>query len=457
MLTILGRRPSTMGRFCDGISRRDFLTVGGMALGGISLAETLRAESANKSGNSHKAIINIYLPGGPPHLDMWDPKPQAPVEIRGEFQTIQTNVPGIEISEMFPRMAQMMDKFILVRSLSDSDGAHDAYQCMTGRRKADRMPPGGWPQAGAWVSKMMGPVNQSIPANVALMYQTGNRTWGETGDGGFLGVAHSPFNMLGRQARSNAENMVLQGVTLEKLRDRTALRTSLDKFQRSADQRGQMESMDVYAQQAMGILTTSKLVDALDLSKEDPKIVARYGKSREEFQRDGAPPMIENLCIARRLVEAGARFVSLNYSRWDWHGSDGMNYPKCREECPLLDQGLSALVSDLHERGLSRDVSVVVWGEFGRTPKINRQNSRDHWPQANTAVLAGGGMQTGQVVGSTNRNGELPQLRPVKFQEVFATLYKCAGIDVQNVRIFDVSGVPQYLVEPGNAPIHEVI
>ena len=456
MLTILGRRPSTMGRFCDGISRRDFLTVGGMALGGISLAETLRAESANKGGQSHKAIINIYLPGGPPHLDMWDPKPQAPVEIRGEFQTIQTNVPGIEISEMFPRMAQMMDKFILVRSLSDSDGAHDAYQCMTGRRKAG---PPSRPADGiaAWVSKMMGQVNSSIPANVALMYHTGNRTWGETGDGGFLGVAHAPFNMLGRQARSNAENMTLHGVTLEKLRDRTALRMSLDKFQRSADQRGNMESMDVYAQQAMGILTTSKLVDALDLSKEDPRVVARYGKSREEFQRDGAPPMIENLCIARRLVEAGARFVSLNYSRWDWHGSDGMNYPKCREECPLLDQGLSALVSDLHERGLSRDVSVVVWGEFGRTPKINRQNSRDHGPQANTAVLAGGGMQSGQVVGSTNRNGELPQLRPVKFQEVFATLYKCAGIDVQNVRVFDVSGVPQYLVEPGNAPIHEVI
>lgn len=457
MLTIFGRRPSTVRGFCDGVSRRDFLTVGGLALGGVTLADTLRAESLARIGSTHKAIINIYLPGGPPHLDMWDPKPQAPVEIRGEFQTIQTNVPGIEVSEMFPRMAQMMDKFILVRSLSDSDGAHDAYQCMTGRKKGERQPAGGWPQGGAWVSKMQGQVNAAIPANVALMYQTGNRTWGETGDGGFLGVAHAPFNLLGREARSSAENMVLHGITLEKLRDRTSLMQSLDKFRRSADQRGQMESMDVYAQQAMGILTTSKLVDALDLSKEDPRIVARYGKSREDFQRDGAPPMIENLCVARRLVEAGARFVSLNYSRWDWHGSDGMNYPKCREECPLLDQGLSALVSDLHERGLHRDVAVVVWGEFGRTPKINDSNSRDHWPQANTAVLAGGGMQCGQVVGSTNRNGEHPQNRPVKFQEVFATLYKCAGIDVQNVRVFDVSGVPQYLVDPGNEPIHEVL
>jgi len=167
--------------------------------------------------------------------------------------------------------------------------------------------------------------------------------------------------------------------------------------------------------------------------------------------------MIENLCLARRLVEAGARFISMNYSRWDWHGSDGMNYPKCREECPLLDQGLAALVSDLHERGLDRDVAIVVWGEFGRTPKINGMNSRDHWPQANTAVMAGGGMRTGQVIGSTNKNGEQPSLRPVKFQEVFATLYKCAGIDAQNTRVFDQSGLPQYLVDPGNLPMHEVI
>jgi uncharacterized protein (DUF1501 family) len=232
---------------------------------------------------------------------------------------------------------------------------------------------------------------------------------------------------------------------------------SLDRFRRDADQRGQMQSLDVYAQQAMGILTTSHLVDALDLSKEDPKILARYGESSESFQRDGAPPMVENLCVARRLVEAGARFVSLNFSRWDWHGPDGMNFPKCREECPRLDQGLTALVLDLHERGLDKDVSVVVWGEFGRTPRINGNNSRDHWPQANTAVLAGGGMRSGQVIGSTNRYGETPQVRPVTFQEVFATLYHCAGIDAQNTRIFDLAGTPQYLVDPGNLPLREVI
>jgi len=455
MITILGRRVSrSRPRFCDGISRRDFLTVGGFALGGLALSNVFAAEPRSRS---HKAIINVYLPGGPSHIDMWDPKPDAPREIRGEFNPISTNVPGIQICEQFPRMAAMMDKFIVVRSLSDSDGAHDAYQCMTGRRKSDRSPPGGWPAGGAWVSKMQGPVRESVPPHIALMYQTGNRTWGEPGTGGFLGVGHSPFNTLGREARSTSDNMVLQGVTLERLQDRVQLRTAIDSMKRAIDNRGIMDSLDVSVGQAMGILTSSKLADALDLSKEDPKIVARYGQSGTVFQRDGAPQMVENFCVARRLVEAGARFVSMNYSRWDWHGPDGMNFPKSREEFPLLDQGLSALVTDLHERGLDRDVSVVVWGEFGRTPKINSNNSRDHWPQANECLMAGGGMRTGQVVGRTNRNGEFPEDRPVKFQEVFATLYHNAGIDVENVRIFDQSGVPQYLVEHGNAPMREVI
>lgn len=457
MLTILGRGRHGRQGFCDGVSRRDFLTIGGMALGGIALPQVMRAEDELKTGHSHKAIINIYLPGGPSHIDLWDLKPDAPREIRGEFSPISTNVPGIEICELFPKLAQMMDKFIPIRTISDADGAHDAYQCMTGRKKRDRQPPGGWPQAGAWVSHQKGPFDAAIPPNVALMYQTGHRPWGEHGDGGFLGVAHAPFNLLGSKARSTAENMVLQGITLERLRERTQLRQSLDNFRRDADSRGVMDSLDVYSQQALGILTTSRLAAALDLSQEDPRTLARYGKSNEEFQRDGAPPMIENFCIARRLVEAGARFVSLNYSRWDWHGGDGMNFPKSREEFPLLDSGLSALVTDLHERGLDRDVSVVVWGEFGRTPKINNKNSRDHWPQVSCAMLAGGGLRTGQVIGKTNRLAEVPVERPVKFQEVFATLYKAAGIDSSNIRIFDQSGVPQYLVDQGVEPIREII
>jgi hypothetical protein len=457
MLTIFGPSDRRSSRLCDQYSRRSFLTVGGMALGGVGLSNVLRAEDEAGAKSSHKAIINIYMPGGPSHMDLWDLKPDAPAEVRGDFRPIATNVPGIEICELFPRMAQMMDKFVPVRSISDADGRHDGYQCMTGHRRGERQPPGGWPAAGSWVSRLQGSVNNAVPPNVSLMYKTGNGTWGETGDGGFLGVANSPFNLVGRKARSSNESMVLQGISLDRLRDRDQLVRSIDNFKRSADTTGVMESMDIYSQKAMGILATSNLADALDLSKEDPAVVARYGKSDEKFQRDGAPKMIENFCIARRLVEAGARYVSLNYSRWDWHGGDGMNYPRSRQEFPLLDQGLSALVTDLHERGLDQDVSVVVWGEFGRTPRINKNNSRDHWPRVSCAMMAGGGMRTGQVIGRTNRMGEHAVERPVKFQEVFATLYKNAGLDTGAVRIFDQGGTPRYLVDNGIEPIHELV
>jgi uncharacterized protein (DUF1501 family) len=215
-----------------------------------------------------------------------------------------------------------------------------------------------------------------------------------------------------------------------------------------------MDGVDTFTQQALGILTSSKLAEAMDLSKEDPRVVERYGKGNPNFRDDGAPKMNENLLIARRLVEAGARVVSLNYSRWDWHGN---NFGQARSDMPMLDQCVSALVQDLHERGLDRDVSVVVWGEFGRTPKINKDAGRDHWPQVSCALLAGGGMRTGQVIGATNRLGEYAVDRPVTFQEILATLYHNMGIDLRTVREFDLRGRPQYPVDPGVEPIHELI
>jgi len=456
MLTIYGRSGNKSG-FCDGVSRRGFLRVGGALMGGLSLANILEMEALVGIGSSHKAIINIYLPGGPSHLDMWDLKPDAPSEIRGEFNPISTAVPGIQICEHFPRVAKLMDKFAIIRSISDSDGRHDCFQCMTGRKFGDRAPNGGWPSGGAWVSRLAGPVNQAVPPNLALMYTTGNRTWGEPGTAGFMNIAHSPFNLVGRKAREAPDNMVLKGITLERLQDRDLLRASLDQFRRDTDATAKMRGFDAYSEQALGILTDSKLGDALDLSKEDPKIVERYGKSIEKFQRDGAPKMIENFCIARRLVEAGARYVALNYSRWDWHGGDGMNFPRSREEFPLLDQGLAALITDLHERGLDRDVSVVVWGEFGRTPKINKNNSRDHWPRVNACLLAGGGMGRGQVIGETNKYAEYAVKRPVKFQEIFATLYHSLGLNAHRDRIFDGSGTPRYPVDSGIEPIRELL
>ena len=215
-----------------------------------------------------------------------------------------------------------------------------------------------------------------------------------------------------------------------------------------------MEGMDTFGNQAMGILTSSKLVDALDITKEDPKTIARYGKGDPVFRADGAPKVSENFLVARRLVEAGARVVSLNFSRWDWHGG---NFARGREDFPMLDNGVASLVEDLHQRGLDKDVSVVVWGEFGRTPKINANAGRDHWTRVSCALLAGGGMRTGQVIGSTNRLGEYAEDRPVTFPEVFATLYHNMGINTETTTVRDFNGRPTYLVEPGAMPMPELV
>jgi hypothetical protein len=455
MPTIFGK-PSRNGGFCDGVTRRDFLTIGGSIAGGLMLPNLLRAEAAQQRGSQHKAIINIYLPGGPPHLDMWDIKTEAPREIRGEFNPISTNVPGVQICELFPRIASMADKFVFVRSLVDCDGLHDSFQCMTGRRKTPQTV-GYWPMMGSWVSRFQGSVNGDVPPNLSLMYATGESRWGDPYGGGFLGMGHNPFNLVGGRGNMQSSSMTLRGITLDRLHERASLVRSFDTLSRDLDTRGTMDGMDAFTQQAFGILTSSRLVDALDVSREDPRVVARYGIDDPEFQRDGAPRMIRNLLVARRLVEAGARVVTLNFSRWDWHGPDGRNFPECRKNHPLLDQGVSALVSDLHVRGLDQDVSVVVWGEFGRTPRINNQGGRDHWPQVSCALLAGGGMRTGQVLGATDRTGGTAARRPVRFMEVFATLYHNIGLNPNQVRVFDPNGRPQYLVDQDVNPIGELI
>jgi hypothetical protein len=453
MLSVLGQSDRNS---CDRISRRHFLKIGGMAAGGLSLAQLLEMESTAGTGSSHKAIINIYLPGGPSHIDMFDLKPEAPAEIRGEFRPIHTKVPGMDICELFPKLAGIADKFAIIRSIADSDGAHDCYQCMTGHKRRDRAPQGGWPMMGSWVSQLQG-ANPGIPANLSLMYPTGNRTWGDPGNAGFIGPAHNSMGLVSKDPNEKARNMSLNGITLDRLEDRNRLLSSFDQFRRDADSSGAMEGLDTFNQQAIDILFGSGLAEALDLSREDPKVLERYGQNDPKYQRDGAPKMIRNFLVARRLVEAGARVVSLNYSRWDWHGGDGMNFERSREEFPLLDRGLSSLIIDLHERGLDKDVSVVVWGEFGRTPKINNRNSRDHWPQANFALLAGGGMRTGQVIGATDRLGAEIAERPVKFQEIFATLYQNIGIDVKTATVKDNQGRPQFLIDSGIEPSHELV
>lgn len=443
MLTIYGPKQ----RFCDGVSRRTFLKIGALGLGGLSLPQLLAAESQSGVRRSHKAVIMIFLPGGPSHQDMFDLKTEAPLEIRGEFKPIRTNVPGIQICEHLPQLAALMDKLVVIRSMVGAEDNHYAFQCLTGRHMRGQ-PPGGWPCLGSTLSKLQGPVNPAVPPFVGLSPKMGHVPWSDAGSPGFLGPAHAPFKPEG----AGKGDLVLNGITLDRLDDRKALLESFDQFRRDLDSSGLMTGLDAFNQQAFGVLTSSRLIEAFDLKREQPRIVERYGKGDPKNRDDGGPKLMEHFLIARRLVEAGARCVTLAFSRWDHHGD---NFGALRQDLPLLDQGLSALIEDLHQRGLDQDVSVVVWGEFGRTPVINKDGGRDHWPRVSCAVLACGGMKTGQVIGATDRLGGEATDRPVHFGEVFATLYHNLGIDPNKTTVTDLAGRPHYLVD-GYAPLPEV-
>src|SRR6185369_14741060 len=445
MLTILGNAT----KFCDGISRRNFLRVGALGLGGLALPQLLQAEAQMGIRRSHKAIIMIFLPGGPSHQDIFDLKMDAPSEIRGEFKPISTKVPGIQICEHLPLIAGQMNKCAIIRSVVGALDDHDAFQCLTGRT-VRQQPPGGWPSLGSVLSKLQGPVNKYVPPFVGLSPKMGHVPWSDAGMPGFLGVAHAPFKPDG----AGKADMVLNGVTLDRLADRKNLLVSFDKFRRDVDASGMMEGLDSFNEQAFGLLTSSKLLEALDIEKEDPKVRAMYGKGDPKNRDDGGPKLMEHMLIARRLVEAGSRCVTLAFSRWDHHGD---NFGALRQDLPLLDQGVSALVKDIYARGMEKDVSVVVWGEFGRTPTINKDGGRDHWPRVSCAMLAGGGMRHGQVIGATDRLGGEASERPVSFSEVFATLYQRLGIDVNKVTIPDFAGRPQFLVDGGAQPMKELV
>lgn len=455
MLKIFSRADRT-SPFCDGVSRRNFLKIGGLGMGGLSLPQLLAAESRAGMGSSQKSVIMIYLVGGPPHQDMFDLKTNAPAEIAGPMRPIGTNVPGIEICELFPQMAKRMDKFAIIRSLVGAQADHDAFQCYTGRTPQNKPAGSGhWAPFGSVVGKLQGPVHRATPPFVSLCYECTHGPYNEPGPG-MLGVAHSSFRPVG----PTRADMKLNGVTLDRLQDRKGLLTSLDGFRREADATGMMEGLDAFSQQALGMLTSSRLGDALDLSKEDPRLVERYGMGDEVKRIDdnGAPRVPQSFLVARRLVEAGARVVTVNYSKWDWHGGQGNEiFRREKEDFPVFDNAICALIDDLHDRGLDKDTSVLVWGEFGRTPTINPQVGRDHWPRVAMALLAGGGMQTGQVIGATDRLGGEAVDRPVTFAEVFATLYHNLGIDPTAIMVPDLQGRPYPLVDDNAKPIRELI
>jgi len=435
-------------------SRRGFLKIGSLGVGGLSLSELLRDEAKAGIRSSTKSVIFIYLVGGPPHQDMFDLKPNAPAEIRGPWKPIPTNVPGIEICEAFPLMAKMMDKFTIIRSLVGNQIDHDAVQVFNGRDPLKPKPGGNWPQFGSVVAKLQGHTEPAVPGFISLCYPCTHPPYNEPG-AGFLGTSYSPY----RPIDPGRKELGVREITVDRLADRKTLMKTLENARRFADTHSSMQSMDTFNSQAFSLLTSSKVADALDLSKEDPRTVARYGTGNPKvfIDENGAPRVPQSLLMARRLIEAGVRVVTLNYSKWDWHGgANNSIFQREKEDFPALDQCLSALVEDLHARGLADHCSVVVMGEFGRTPKINGQVGRDHWPQVNLAILAGGGMKSGQVIGATDRIAGEAIDRPVTFGEIYSTLYKNLGIDVANTWVNDIEGRPQSLVEQNAGPIEEL-
>jgi hypothetical protein len=473
MFTIDGPRSNS----CDGMSRRSCLQIGGLALGGLGLPEILRAEAesslAISSPKKVKGIIMVLLPGGPTHLDTFDLKPDAPAEIRGEFRPIATKVPGLEICELLPRLAQAADKFSLIRSLIGFRDDHNTHWCSTGWESHPAMdsspivsgfPPGDWPSLGSILSKKLGPRVPGVPPAVDLTPIDPDARFilrTPPTQPGYLGAAHAGFEVNA----VDRKNIRLSSVTLDRLADRRALLNGFDQFRRHVDRTGGTDGLEEFHRQAIEVLTSPRLAEALDLGREDAAVRGRYGLDRSYPTERNGKTLLDQFLLARRVIEAGARCVTLAFCRWpfgrmlkgdynwDWHKN---LFEEARGALPLLDLGLSALLRDLEERGLLDEIAVVVWGEFGRTPKINANGGRDHWPSVCSALVAGGGMKCGQVLGSTTRWGEQPKERPVHFRDVFATLYHRLGIDVAKTQFADLAGRPQYLVG-GHRPLPELV
>jgi hypothetical protein len=401
------------------------LKVGALAFGGLSLAEVLQLRAGAAPGVGRgKSVIMIWLRGGPSHIDSYDMKPAAPREIRGEFQPIPTNVPGIELCEYMPLQAQIMDKLAIVRGIKSNDlGDHTPHYILTGF--PDR---GKRPALGSIVSYLR-PQRGDLPRFVS-MYRP------DLDSATYTGPAHQPFVPKGE----GLENLTLvRDVSLDRLDARRQLLQQLDTLPRAVDHTGTFAGIDAFTLQALEMITSPKARRAFDLKQEPPEVRERYGKYCESF------------LMARRLVEAGVTVVSLKVGDWDTHEH---NFRDMRDQLPQLDRGFHALVTDLHERGLADDVAVVMWGEFGRAPRISRIAGRDHWPEAGAAVVAGGGFRTGQVIGETDRQAGRSIGKPYTPSNVLANLYCHLGIDPA-VTLPDRHGRPMHVLDDRDV-VHEL-
>jgi hypothetical protein len=425
MFTLWGERQ----QFCDGVSRRGFLKIGAFGAG-LSLAEMLRlrALAGEKGATPNKAAIMIYLPGGPSHMDMYDLKPDAPKEFRGEFNPIATNVPGIQICEHMPLQAKMFDKLAAIRSIVSVDEHSDSL-VMTGySENVNRT--AGHPSFGSVVSKLRSSAKHGVPPYVSL------RGMSRGTEPGYLGIAHRPFTSQG----PGVQNLKLSnGVDEQRFGQRKALLEGFDDVRRDIDASGTMTGLDSFTARAFDIVLSGAVRNALDLNKEDANVRERY-KGVEQF------------LTARRLVQAGVGCVTLAIGGWDTHGQ---NFTTLKKQLPKVDQGVANLIQDLHDLGMDKDVVTVMWGEFGRTPKINNGAGRDHWSPVMSALIAGGGLKMGQVVGVSTARGERPKDRPLLVPQVLSTIYKAIGIDPSQT-FTNGSGRPMHILDD-REPVKELI
>ncbi len=429
-----------------GIDRRDFLRLGSLAAGGVTLADLLRQRATAKDVRHDTAVIQVFLCGGPSQHDTFDPKPLAPTECR-PFDSIETAMPGVRVTEFFPRLAEIFDEFSVVRSIAHGDGSHNhsVHWLQTGRYP-DKLAFGQnqFPATGAMIARYRGANGSGMPANVAVpegfFYSTAS----------YLGARYNPMEVGDpNKADFSVPNLkLIDGITTNRLDDRLRILQGLDRFRRDVDTHGQFAAMDAFQAAAYDMISGPAVRRAFDISSEDPRLRDRYGRTR----------LGQGCLLARRLVEAGVTFVSVKdyeFYEWDLHGTvGGPGIEGTKTKGPHLDLALSSLILDLKERGLLGRVLVQVFGEFGRTPNINTTAGRDHWGNVFTALFAGGGLRHGQVIGSSDAKGAVPHDRPLRPTDLLATMYRFLGISTELSPI-DFSGRPIPLL-PDGEPIREM-
>jgi hypothetical protein len=414
-----------MYRCCDGITRRDLLQIGGLTALGLTLPDWLRARAeaapfvgppapGRASGQKRDvACILLFMEGGPSQLDTFDPKPDAPREIRGEFGAIPTTVSGVRICEHMPKLAGQMERYSILRSVTSPDGSHETatHYLLSGYPFT---PAVSYPAYGSVVARERGYRN-GLPPYAIL----GGLPFGY-GGAGYMGAVYNPFNVGGNPNNKDFSVRDVSpptGITLERVDRRRAMLAALDTFQRQTERAASVRTMDSFYERAYGLITSPLAKKAFSLTEEPEKLRDEYG--RHTFG--------QSCLLARRLVEAGVQFVTINSGGWDTHENNFNSLSKTR--LPQLDQGYATLLRDLHDRGLL-DTTLVVWmGEFGRTPKVNASAGRDHWPNVMSVCMGGGGVKTGMVVGESNERGEVPKERPIRVEDVAATIYHALGID----------------------------